>query len=329
MPVRDARTTVQAAIDSILRQTLTDWEVIVVDDGSPPDTLHILQSSAAEDARIRLIQNEGSGIVPALNAGLRAVRAPLIARMDADDVCAPGRLQAQTDHMTGDQTLGLVGCLVDFGGNREQHEGYALHVDWLNSLVDPDDIFLNRFIESPFAHPSVMFRRELVTQDDGYRNGPFPEDYELWLRWMERGVRMAKVNAHLLTWNDSPDRLSRRDSRYDAEAFYRVKTGYLTRELRRRSKGRTLWVWGAGRPTRKRAELLVEGGLQIAGYIDIDPDKIGTSIGNRPVIPVESLPSPAEAMVVSYVANRGARELIRQSLVTRAFVEGEDFWMAA
>ena len=68
-----------------------------------------------------------------------------------------------------------------------------------------------------------MFRRELVARHGGYRAGDFPEDYELWLRWLDAGVRMAKVPRPLLTWHDSTGRLSRTDARYDPEAFFRLK----------------------------------------------------------------------------------------------------------
>src|SRR2546425_6870649 len=103
-----------------------------------------------------------------------------------------------------------------------------------------------------------MFRRELLNKHGGYREGDFPEDYELWLRWLDAGVTMAKVPRVLLTWNDAPERLSRTDRRYDVEAFYRCKAFYLARWLKRHvDASRPLLVWGAGRPTRKRAEHLV------------------------------------------------------------------------
>lgn len=67
-------------------------------------------------------------------------------------------------------------------------------------------VALRRFVESPVAHPSVMFRRDLLAQHGGYAAGDFAEDYELWLRWMDAGVRFGKVNAELLVWNDPPAR---------------------------------------------------------------------------------------------------------------------------
>src|SRR5262249_39409378 len=159
------------------------------------------------------------------------------------------------------------------------------------------------------------FRRELVEQHGGYRHGDFPEDYELWLRWLDAGVVMAKASRVLLTWHDAADRLSRIDARYDAEAFYRCKAAFLARWLRGHgAMSRPMLVWGAGRPTRRRAEHLTAHGVGLAGYIDIDPRKKGQRFGQRKVIGPEELPAPEEVFVLGYVAKRGARELVRADL---------------
>lgn len=124
-----------------------------------------------------------------------------------------------------------MGNRVRFGGDPHVAAGYARHVSWTNRLLTHDEISLARVVESPLAHPSVTFRRELVERWGGYREGDFPEDYELWLRWLEAGVRMDKLAESLLVWNDSPTRLSRCDRRYDKEAFYRLKARYPGRWL--------------------------------------------------------------------------------------------------
>jgi glycosyltransferase involved in cell wall biosynthesis len=328
LPVRNAAGSVARAVANVRAQTRRDWELIVVDDGSTDGTHDGLRRVAAEDARIRLLVQPARGLVAALNAGLAAGRGRFIARMDADDECHPERLSAQVEFLERNPELGLASCLVGFGGDRAARAGYALHVDWLNSLVTPEQIALNRFVESPLAHPSVMFRRELVERHGGYREGDFPEDYELWLRWLEAGVRMAKVPRGLLTWHDSPGRLSRIDPRYDPEAFFRVKAAYLARHLIRQGR-REAWIWGAGRPTRKRAAHLVAHGLRIAGYIDIDARKTGKTVGGVPVIPPEGLPPPGLVFVLGYVGKRGARDDIRGRLARRGWVEGRDYLMCA
>jgi hypothetical protein len=147
---------------------------------------------------------------------------------------------------------------------------------------------------------------------------------------MERGVLMAKVPRVLLTWNDTESRLSRTDSHYAPEAFYRCKAVYLARWLQTHVPGsRPILVWGAGRPTRKRAEYLVPYGVEIAGYIDIDPGKIGQHLQGREVIAPGNLPPSRECFVLGYVAKRGARELARACLEKAGYVEGRDFLMAA
>lgn len=333
MPVRDAAGTVGRAVDSIRTQTLADWELIAVDDGSTDDTPALLEAAAREEVRIRVIRAPRGGLVTALNAGLAAAKGRFIARMDGDDESHPERLAEQVRLLETDPRLGVAGCLVEFGGDAGRSAGYALHVEWLNTLVEPDEIALNRFVEAPLAHPSVIFRRDLVAAHGGYRDGPFPEDYELWLRWLEAGVRIAKVPRPLLRWNDPPARLSRTDPRYAPEAFYRLKAGYLARWLRGAggavARPRGIWVWGAGRPTRQRAAHLVAEGIALAGHVDIDPKKTGRLVGGRPVVRPDELPPPGEAFVLGYVASRGARELIRADLRRRGHAEGRDFIMCA
>jgi glycosyltransferase involved in cell wall biosynthesis len=315
-------------VTDVQAQTRSDWELLAVDDGSTDGTRDWLRAAAAGDARIRLIEQPARGLVAALNAGLDMARGAYIARMDADDACHPGRLAAQAAWLERNPAAGLVSCLVGFGGDRRGSAGYALHVDWINTLVAPAQIALNRFIESPFAHPSVMFRRELVARHGGYRAGDFPEDFELWLRWLDAGVVMGKVPRELLTWHDAPGRLSRTDPRYDPEAFFRVKAEYLAKHLLRLGRA-VVWIWGAGRPTRKRAAHLGPHGMRIGGYVDVDAKKTGRKVGGVPVIGPAELPVPGSIFVVGYVASRGARELIRGELTCRGYVEGRDFLMAA
>src|SRR5690606_5954977 len=202
MPARNAADTVARAVRSVLAQTFPDFELLVVDDGSTDETADAALAAAAGDARLRILDRGRCGLVAALNAGIDAARGRLIARLDADDEMLPRRLEAQVALLDERPDVGVASGLVEFGGDPRRALGYALHVEWLNSLVEPDDIALNRFIESPVAHPSVMFRRELIERHGGYLDNDEPEDYELWLRLMDAGVRFAKVQEVLLRWND-------------------------------------------------------------------------------------------------------------------------------
>jgi glycosyltransferase involved in cell wall biosynthesis len=317
-------------MDSLLGQTLREFEIVAVDDGSTDATQDMLSQFASRDVRVRPILREHEGIVPTLQAGLQACRGRYIARMDGDDECLAQRLELQAAHLDEHPDVGLVASQVRFGGCRENAAGYCHYVDWINSLTSAGEIRLNRFVESPLAHPTVMFRRELVDIYGGYRDGLFPEDYELWLRWMENGVVMEKLNRELVVWNDPPNRLSRTHPRYGVDAFYRIKSEYLARWLQRNNPHHPhVWVAGAGRISRRRANLLEEHGVFVDGYFDIDPKKIGQQIHGRPVVDRRRAPVPGKVFVLSYVGNRGARQVIRDFFTGQGYIEGRDFLGAA
>lgn len=335
LPARDAAATLPRAVASIRAQTFSDWELVVVDDGSADGTAELLAAVAGAEPRLRVLRRPREGLVAALNAGLAAARGELIARMDADDEALPERLAAQVAWLDGPagRECGLVSCLVEHVGDAAAQAGYARHVAWLNDLLTPEAMALRRFVDAPVAHPSVLFRRELVARHGGYRAGDFPEDHELWLRWMDAGVAFGKVPRVLLRWHDPPGRLSRSDSRYAPEAFFRLKAEWIARWLRARPAlaARPLLVWGAGRPTRLRAAALTAHGLRIAAYVDVDPAKVTPALGGSgpAVLAPAALPPAGEAFVLAYVSSPGARDLIAADLMARGWVEGRDFLLCA
>ncbi|WP_462328006.1 glycosyltransferase family 2 protein [Desulfobaculum sp.] len=330
LPAYNAARHLPACLDSLLAQDAGDYDIIAVDDGSTDDTARVLTDYAARHDRVRALLRPHEGVAAAFNTGMEHATGRYIARMDADDTCDPRRLRLQAEHLCANPQVGLVASTVTYGGCRETCAGYAHHVDWTNTLLSAADIFLHRFVDLPFANPAVMFRRECVAAHGGALDGDFPEDYEMWLRWLDAGVRMEKLPQPLVTWNDPPTRLTRTDCRYDQMAFYRVKAAYLARWLKRTSPHwPEVYIIGAGRPTRQRADLLLDHGVNIRAYVDIDPRKIGNIIGGRPVIGRAALPAPGECCIVSYVGNRGARDEVAEFLTGAGYVMGRDFLLAA
>lgn len=331
LPVRNAANHLSTALDSLNAQTLRNHEILAVDDGSDDDgrTLALLRAHAARDRRITVLAPGRLGIANALNLAASRACGRYLARMDADDSCHPDRLLLQARHLDANPATDVVGCRVKFGGDRDACAGYARHVDWLNSLRTHDDMALGAFRDAPLAHPSVMFRADSFTRFGGYRQGPFPEDYELWLRWLQAGARLDRVPDTLLTWNDPPDRLSRTDPRYTLEAFHELKAGYLAVWLARNNPHHPyVTIVGGGRVTRRRAESLCRHGVRISAYLDIDPKKIGNVFQGRPVIHHNEVPPPHKVFVVSYVATPGAAEHVAAFLENRGFTPGRNYVQA-
>lgn len=327
LPVRNAAATLPDCIGSIRGQTLTDFEVLTVDDGSEDGSPEILGRWAEEDPRVRVLSPGRIGLVAALNLAIAESTAAVIARMDADDLMAPSRLSEQAAYLRANPGIAVVGCRVELFPKELVREGYREYVRWQNACLSPSEIAANMYVESPFAHPSVIFRRDVILKAGGYADGPFPEDYDLWLRLLSSGRSMAKVPEVLLRWRERPDRASRTDdARYGRAAFDRLRARYLAADSRLRS-GRTVVVWGAGFKTRKRTRLLVSHGAEISAWVDIDPRKIGTKLWSLPVHPPEWLAdrSPDLPFVLVYVTNHGARELIASRLQTMGYAAGEDF----
>ena len=331
MPCYNAAATLDLALDSLEAQTLGDYEVIAVDDGSSDGTSALLEQRARRDARLRIIRRAHGGIIEALNAGLKACRAAYVARMDSDDICHPQRLELQTAFLDAQPDVGLVACQVRGFPEEAVREGFEIYMNWQNSLFTDEEIRREIFVESPFAHPSVVYRKELVQSIGAYQEHGWAEDYDLWLRMYLAGVRFAKLGRILLEWREHPERLTRADSRYSLENFLRCKAHYLARgPLQGRE---AVILWGAGMMGRRLSKHLLREGARMVAFVDIDPRKIGRTRRGLPILDADELMDlwvrydrPA---ILAAVGARGARDLIRERLNSLDLCEGRDWWGVA
>lgn len=182
MPAYNGVAFIGNSVDSIISQTYHDWDPLVIDDGSTDGTLGLLRSAAERDSRITVIRNDlNRGIAASLNQGWRQASGELIARMDADDVSLPQRLEHQVGFMESHPEVDVLGTgaeLVDRGGEAlglafrpQQHEELARKM----------------YKECPFIHPSVMVRRRFYEALNGYdEHLRRSEDNDLWLRGYKR-----------------------------------------------------------------------------------------------------------------------------------------------
>ncbi len=323
LPFFNAANTLERAAVSILDQTLQEFELLLIDNGST-DSSTAIAERLARDEKVTLLTEPQRGVVFASNRGLMNSQALYIARMDADDVAHPDRLALQKAYLDSDPKTGIVATCVKYEG-KAANEGFRQFVDWSNSILSPAEIDLNRFVEMPVVNPTLMFRRSIVDKLGWYTEGAYPEDYELILRYLRQGVVISKLPEALLTWHDSPHRLTRKDPRYSTESFYDIKSQYLASWLEEHNPYHPdVWIWGAGKLSRRRSAKLGDHGVVTRGYIDVKARDVKPEC-----IHFEDLPTAGGRFVLSYVGNRGKKTEIRAFLQARGYREGRDFILAA
>ncbi len=322
LPVRNEARYLPAALASLRRQTMTDWELVCVDDGSADATPAILAEAARRDPRVRVITTAGTGLVAALNIGLDACRAHLVARMDGDDISHPRRLELQTVLMAREPAVGLVACTFRHFPRHLVRMGMLAYEAWQNALDSHEAIMRDLFVESPFVHPSVMYRRLAVEEAGGYRETGWAEDYDLWLRLAAVGVRFARIPHPLFFWRERPERATRTCSDYSPEAFRACKAHHLRNGF---LKGESeVILAGAGLEGRAWMRTLEREGVRVALWVDVDPRKIGRILHGACVVgPGEAAPDGRKMLIT--VGTRGAREQVRTWATTTGFREGTDF----
>lgn len=321
MPVRDGGEWLAGAVASVLAQSWRNLELLVIDDHSRDGAVDRLPRS---DLRLRILPSPADGIVTALNHGLAAARGDWIARMDADDVCAPERLSLQLDYAATHPDVHIIAARVDLLDTAPD-SGLWRYIQWSNALTAPDPIARELFIESPLVHPTVLMGADLLRRLGGWRDGDFPEDYELWLRAAQAGCRFGKPAPVLLHWRDHGRRLTRTDPRYSPDSFLRLKAAHLARW---RLGGRPVWIGGAGPGGRALHDALRREGVDVVGFIDVHPRRIGGAKRGLPVWPYARLAEPLDAIGVVAVGNPGAHARVRQDMAPFGLSEGAD-WLFA
>jgi len=322
MPVRNEERYLHAALDSLYRQTCASWELVAVDDGSNDRTAAILAEAARGDGRVRVIRREGGGLVAALNSGLEACRAPLLARLDGDDICHPRRLELQAAHLGAHPETGLVACGFRHFPRTGIKQGMIEYESWQNSLTEHALILRDLFVESPFVHPGIMTRRTILEELGGYQNNSWPEDYDLWLRMAAAGVRFARLPQPLLFWRDHPERATRTMHEYALNAFRACKCHHLLNGFLKNCP--EVVIAGAGLEARAWQRLLAAANVTVSAWLDVDPRKIGRMLHNAPVISTDELRLQGRKMIVA-IGVRGAREQFRSEAKRHGWQEGMDF----
>jgi glycosyltransferase involved in cell wall biosynthesis len=201
------------AVESILAQDFADFEFLIINDGSTDGSGTMLQKMAASDRRIRLIDRENRGLVASLNEMIALSKAPLLARMDCDDIAMPNRFSLQIAYMNANPEIGILGTnthdLTEDGRTVAAEVSYPLTPGEVKAWLQKGP---------PLCHPSVMMRTDLVGKLGGYRPAfRHAEDYDLWLR-ASRLTAIANLPEPLLLYRRSENQISQKYAIEQAKA---------------------------------------------------------------------------------------------------------------
>jgi glycosyltransferase involved in cell wall biosynthesis len=205
LPVYNASKFLIEAINSILNQTFVEFEFLIIDDGSSDDSISIINRFAKTDRRIRVISRQNRGLVYTLNEGIESARGTYIARMDADDVSDPRRIESQVNLMER-ENLDICGCHYEIINENGKF------IDAVYCPLTDDSLLLFLCEGVPFAHGSVTIRKSFLDTHNIEYGGEFKfaEDKALWIELFREGARFGNVDKLLFTYREVNGSLSKK-----------------------------------------------------------------------------------------------------------------------
>ncbi len=315
LPARDPDVRLfHIALGSTLRSRGVDVDVVVVDHGS-------LDRVAVDDPRVRVLRVERSlSFAGALELGRAACRSPFWARMDADDVMHPLRLAEDLAFLRDHDVAAVASRIKILPRQTTSMQTYA---GWQNGILTDSDHHQEMWIEQPICHPATTFCNRAVDDVGGYISREWPEDYDLVLRLMISGYKIHKRPEIRHGWRQHADQVTRTRPTQTRDAIARCKACHLAQAFE--LQGRPVWILGAGKEGRRISRALRAEGVEIKGFVDVDPNKMGKIVHGVVVVDVRGLPlAGAQDFAIGAVGTKGARPLLRSLLAERGYVEGVD-----
>jgi glycosyltransferase involved in cell wall biosynthesis len=227
MPAYNAGQYIADAITSVLQQTFTNFELLIVNDGSTDDTLKVIDGF--NDPRIVVINQPNGGVAAALNTGLQHARAPYIARFDADDICYPKRLETQYDFMVSNPQYDILGSAVDYMDMDGHHV-----FNFQPPAYSDEQIQQLKYTICPFIHSSVFYKRDIIKSVGGYDKSAYSfEDHLLWCNILS-SVKAFNFSQPLIKVRLNPESVTIdekwRTHRFRKIKYAALKKGYITEE---------------------------------------------------------------------------------------------------
>jgi len=223
LPCFNGEKFIEASIASIQQQSYNDLEIIVIDDGSTDNSFRICNRLADKDPRIRLIKNDrNQGLIFTLNKGISLAKGDFIARMDADDLSHPKRLETQLHYLKQHPEIDILGTdltVIDQYNNKVKNVSKICY--------STTAINFSSYFAQPLVHGSILARTEVLKKHNYSTDYLHCEDYELWLRLMSKGYRMANLDVKLYQYRINSDSVSNKNEDHQNSCHNKASYQYL------------------------------------------------------------------------------------------------------
>ncbi len=304
IPFKNTAHFLSECLNSIQDQTYGNWEVLAVNDYSEDDSYELLSQYASRDARIRVFQNKGSGIIPALQTAYVHVQGEFITRMDSDDIMKPNRLDVMAKSLKKHGKGHIAVGQVKYFSERGISAGYDRYEKWINHLTATGRNYSEIYKECVIPSPCWMVHRSDFEYCNGFSPNRYPEDYDLTFRFYEMGFKIIPCAHVLHLWRDYDTRTSRTHEHYAQNYFLDIKIHYFLRLDHNPS--RPLVVWGAGFKGKKISKVLLEKGIDFTWLCD-NPNKINKKIYGKEMKHFKTMELFRNPQTIITVANEDAQ----------------------
>lgn len=323
MPVHNTAPFLRECLDSILRQTESNWELLAIDDFSTDNSLEVLQSYAQRDARIKVFQNQEKGIIPALRLAFQNSRGSFITRMDSDDRMMPRKLELLHKELQKYGRGHVCTGQVMYFSEAELGDGYKRYEQWLNDLTQENTHYAEIYKECVIPSPCWMVERRDLIRCGAFEPNTYPEDYDLCFRFYKYGLEVVSSDQTLHLWRDHAGRTSRNDPTYANQNYFNLKLPYFI-ELDCKVD-RPVVVWGAGRKGKAIARYLHKAGIPFHWFCN-NPKKWGIELYDTVLENYELLPYIGNAQIIVAVAAPAEQREITTFLESNRYVKGKDYY---
>jgi len=288
MSVYNGEEYIRESIDSILKQTYSDFELIIVNDGSTDQTREIIEGY--QDKRIKLFNfQENKGVGAALKFGLTQVNGKYIAKADSDDINHPERLYKQKIYLDNHSDIALVKTLLEYFPHNEtvansQRFRYIKNImeKQKNDIITPEDIKEKLFWYCCVSHATIMGRTDVI-RAIGYDEIRICEDYKLFYQMNKNGFKMATVPEVLVKVRVSESSVTATtESQEFVSVMYGIKQEEINNLFKKQSK---VYIWGSGSMGQNLSNVLRKHDLDFVGFVDSDEKKWGQAIEGKTVFP--------------------------------------------